>query len=371
LFWRTTQCQSKCDCVCSYQGTGIVCAFYKFRFLSLTVSETIQPRTLTPVDVEEVHGTTIEFEEKCLAMSHVECIECKGIGLRLVVNGMGRCSRCQQKKKGHLSQKKALPSWIDQNGIERFDLPSELTGLSMAEKMLIQRISPFVPLHHLKNGTFGLTGHVCAFECDLEGFVNTLPRLSTDVTMLKVLRRMKQEIGNDKGDKTKAYRVRHEKVLNALRFLKKHNPECHRIQIAPENLAWLEGKDEGELEPLWLETDDIRTSSDNEKRNSDMGPAPLQGVIPNLENGDNVESYGYIDTGDAAELSEQDKEVNRVIQETVSNSKRKREITVDWPAAKDTPVSEFSDTRIFVNAFPWLFPGGTGDVKDWPGSHSK
>jgi len=324
-----------------------------------------------PVDMKEVYESTLEFEEKCLAMSHVECIDCKGIGLRMVVNGAGRCSRCQQKKKGHLSQRKALPSWIDENGLERFDLPSELLGLSMAEKMLIQRISPFVPLHHLKNGTFGLTGHVCAFECDLEGFVNTLPRLNSDVTMLKVLRRMKQEIGKDNGDLTKAYRVRHKRVLDALRFLKKHNPEYSGIEIAPENLAWLEGKEEGQLVPLSLDTEDPSTPTDNDKRNSDMGPAPLQGVVPNLENGDNVESYGYIDTGGVAKLSEEDNQINRVIQETVSKSKRKREITVDWPAAKDTPVSEFSDTRIFVNAFPWLFPGGTGDVKDWPGTHSK
>ena len=42
-----------------------------------------------------------------------------------------------------------------------------------------------------------------------------------------------------------------------------------------------------------------------------------------------------------------------------------------WPASKQTPVDEFGDTRIFTNAFPWLFPGGVGDVKDFAGKEGK
>ena len=66
-----------------------------------------------------------------------------------------------------------------------------LKTLSMAEKMLIQWISPFVPLHHLMYGVMGVTGHCCAFESDVVGFVNTLPRQKNDVTMLRVLKKVK------------------------------------------------------------------------------------------------------------------------------------------------------------------------------------
>jgi hypothetical protein len=28
------------------------------------------------------------------------------------------------------------------------------------------------------------------------------------------------------------------------------------------------------------------------------------------------------------------------------------------------PISEYSDTKLFCLAFPWLFPGGMGDIKE-------
>ena len=40
---------------------------------------------------------------------------------------------------------------------------------------------------------------------------------------------------------------------------------------------------------------------------------------------------------------------------------------MDWPHIKDIPVNEFGDKKIFAMAFPWLFPGGVGDVKDFDG----
>ena len=41
---------------------------------------------------------------------------------------------------------------------------------------------------------------------------------------------------------------------------------------------------------------------------------------------------------------------------------------IAWPAIQDAPVSEYGPTRIFARAFPWLFPGGFGDIKDFPRS---
>ena len=32
------------------------------------------------------------------------------------------------------------------------------------------------------------------------------------------------------------------------------------------------------------------------------------------------------------------------------------------------PINEFSTERLFARAYPWLFPGGIGDVKDFPGT---
>ena len=40
-------------------------------------------------------------------------------------------------------------------------------------------------------------------------------------------------------------------------------------------------------------------------------------------------------------------------------------MVLNWPSVSNTAVSELTDERIFPLAFPWLFPGGVGDVKDF------
>ena len=46
-------------------------------------------------------------------------------------------------------------------------------------------------------------------------------------------------------------------------------------------------------------------------------------------------------------------------------------ISTDWPSQSATAFDEFCDKRRFVGAFHWLFPGGVGDPKDYPGSLSQ
>jgi chromosome segregation ATPase len=40
---------------------------------------------------------------------------------------------------------------------------TELQHLTMAEKLLIQRVSPLIPVIHIKNGILGSRGHVVSF----------------------------------------------------------------------------------------------------------------------------------------------------------------------------------------------------------------
>jgi hypothetical protein len=55
---------------------------------------------------------------------------------------------------------KLLPTWKTKNNIIKYTLPSELQHLTLAEKLLIQRVSPLVPVTHIKNGILGTRGHV-------------------------------------------------------------------------------------------------------------------------------------------------------------------------------------------------------------------
>ena len=246
-----------------------------------------------------------------------------------------------------------LPVWR-KNGNAIYTVPIVLARLSDAEKMLIQKISPFVPLHHMKDGTMGCSGHVCAFEQDIEGFVTTLPRSRSDVTMLRVLKTIKSEVGNNSGTTTKMFRVRKQHVIEALLFLKEYHTGYKDIVIDRSKLDWIEGE-EGILDGLVIETDEIETSEDHNESNADIGPAPDQCCHPNYK--ENISVFGYHESGGKASVSESDQIINEKLQEAVSKSPKKRSITVDWPSIQKAPVDEFGDTKLFSLAFPWLFPG--------------
>jgi hypothetical protein len=275
------------------------------------------------------------------------------IGISIKVNRKGFCQRCARLTKDpeYFVNKQMLPVWRH-NGTVMYHVPIQLSCLRDAEKMLIQRISPFVPLHHIKNGVMGLRGHVCAFEQDVNKFVTTLPRSTDDVSLIRVVKSMQAEIGS-KAPTDRTYVVRKSKVLDALAWLKQFNPLYQDIIIDPTRLNWISGE-EAELESHLIE--------ENRDQTTDSSAADDQGPVPSFydnstTNGDNINCFGYLDTGGKAQLSVIDEEINSSLQASVGASPNKRSITVDWPSIKDNAVSEYGNTKIFALAFPWLFPG--------------
>jgi len=77
----------------------------------------------------------------------------------------GTCSRCNSSNVFFLlsHQNNALPIWKLGNKI-MYNVPKELQNLTIAEKLLIQRVSPLVPVIHIKNGILGSRGHIVS--CD-------------------------------------------------------------------------------------------------------------------------------------------------------------------------------------------------------------
>ena len=80
---------------------------------------------------------------------------------------------------------------------------------------------------------------------------------------------------------------------------------------------------------------------------------------------DDLQCFGLIDEGGKAALSNDDQIINSQLQQCVDNSPQKKDIVIDWPAIAETPVNEYGEARIFSGAFPWLFPGGYGDIQDY------
>ena len=314
-----------------------------------------------------------DFENQCQKLKHVVCIccRCTSINLHVISKGKneGFCDKCKPYgDKDYFLNRGSLPVWW-KDGVPMYRIPPELSCLSHAEKLLIQRVSPFVPLHHIKEGLMGLKGHVCAFEQDVEEFMNTLPRSLKDVTVIKVLKTIQTEVGSDKPTRTDAFKVRRHQVLEALQFLKKYNKVYHDIEIDESRLGWIDG-DVGDLEGFVIDESAVEPGSLNTTKNSDMGPSPRV-TIDTEGDGTFLPTFGYVDMGGRCTVSTKDKNINDVLQECVSQSPKKKEITVDWPAVSTTPVNEYSQKKIFALAFPWLFPGGEGDVRDYPGSNKE
>ena len=95
-----------------------------------------------------------------------------------------------------------------------------------------------------------------------------------------------------------------------------------------------------------------------------LGPAPPQCIDPRQKCHD-VQTFGYVDKGGIATLSPQDVIINKELQDTITASPWKADVSIDWPATATLPIREYDNTRIFARAFPWLFPGGFGDIKDF------
>ena len=84
------------------------------------------------------------------------------------------------------------------------------------------------------------------------------------------------------------------------------------IEIDMTILDWID-RDEGNMEGLIIQTEDILAGVDDNRKNADMGPAPAQANAA-TQKGDNVTAFGYLDIGGKAPVSDGDKEINQHLQ---------------------------------------------------------
>jgi hypothetical protein len=93
---------------------------------------------------------------------------------------------------------------------------------------------------HLSNGVFALKGHCVTFPQDISAMCNELPLCKE--TMVVFIRYM----GNK--DTCDVYPtslcVKRQNMLEALLWLKKHNPLYSDTSIRESNLNWMQGKEE-------------------------------------------------------------------------------------------------------------------------------
>lgn len=182
--------------------------------------------------IQKAYIENILWEKDMLEVKHQVCRDCHQCSLNLSINKDNVCSNCSP----------IVPYWIDDSGVKKYDVPAVLTGLTVAEKLLIQRINPLVPMVYIGHGHSGIKGHVCAFVQDVDFVAESLPNLPKNVKIVKVSKRYKNKEGEII---TKVYSVRKEKVLNALHWLVRYHSEYRKafedgsLNINADNLSWI------------------------------------------------------------------------------------------------------------------------------------
>ena len=115
----------------------------------------------------------------------------------------------------------AIPIWRDADGVAHYDVPGALSFLTIAERLLIARLSVTVPIHHLSHGGVASSGHVATFPKPVGPMAAVLPRPPSEVTIARA--RSGAPSGGAK-KQNRLYAARPSRVLEALYWLKEHNP---------------------------------------------------------------------------------------------------------------------------------------------------
>lgn len=250
-------------------------------------------------------------------MRHQHCPVCRSVSLNIqIVNsviGM-KCERCKYRKETIDTISSRLPIWIDDSNSVRYDLPLELTDLREAEKLLIAPVLLYVPLHHLERGQIGCKGHVCCFPQDISSIATTLPRLPKDVVIVKVIKRFKDDAGDIQ---IKQFSVRKNKVMTALKWLKKYSVVYKDILLDESNLDWI-NDDEQEIPTIDHHHVSERGSDSNTE---DKGPSLEQRQTVIDKEIYYEEQMGAMTTAtQRSQLTTKTSEISKVMQEAFDSS---------------------------------------------------
>jgi hypothetical protein len=320
-----------------------------------------------PLSEQRKLDSLLRFECRMSMINHHVCTRCNECSLGLNVDRKSVCLRCRTKtsKNDYTKDNGMLPLWVDEDGVDRMDVPDALACLTIAEKLLIQRISPLVPIVHVKNGTLGIKGHVCSFMQDITEVASTLPKLPKDVTAIKMIRTY---MGSDGLPSTTSYIVNRQRVMNALRWLVKYHRDYKQafdhgeLAIDESNLDWIPtDAHEAELSSVANLSRTFETAFEVDGP-MDHGVSRSQCIDPLSNNNDEEECSGFTCREKTSLVNDvQDALLNSLKEAAGPNTSIS---SLDWPQTSAEPISEYSNEMIFANAFPWLYPGGRADFRD-------
>lgn len=232
------------------------------------------------------------------------------------------CTRCK-----HDKIEPKLYSEANDNFMHPGTVPLCMQGMTQVEEMIIARTCPIMSVYRKHGGQRGYKGHVVNLPQDIQGFLDHLPCNIKDLPILIVRRHGSENTHTD-------FRVRREKVLSALQWLKANNPCYKDITIDHDALQLLP---EDGIPPELLTVDEQEEESSAQEDSA------------NEDNGHDSHSFLPLPT---RQSTESDAICAAV---TTGNS------PLDWPNIIGQPINEFRTPYLATMSFPTLFPYGTGD----------
>jgi hypothetical protein len=219
--------------------------------------------------------------------------------------------------------------------------------LKRRRKLLIQQISCYVPLQHLRNGQIGCKGHVCCFEQDINEVCTILPMISIQCQNNPVIKQYRKE----NADIESLHFLSGEMLFESITLAKKHSIEYQDITIQESNLDWISDGIEQDLPPcnIELEAEDSDLSSSFQ----DQGPSISQQKCwmnkKKFHLAYYMEQHRIYPNKDAFITNSFNKQQKKP---TI----RTKKATINFPYVSQTPVSEYdTNSGLFSKAFPWLF----------------
>ena len=157
---------------------------------------------------------------------------------------------------------------------------------------------------------------MCSFPQRIQDVVDELPRVPENVTIVKVVRTTVNQGGEAS---IKSFKVRRQKVLQALVWLKKHNKEYADISICEDNLNWIPANEEISDLPISGQNSvnliDFEDAKDG--HTEDNGPTQE----PNQCNTEG--SFGMLRNSFITEIKNKDIQIANEINECIEKSKQK------------------------------------------------
>lgn len=320
------------------------------------------------------YSSILEYEQKIMSLSNMKCYYCHAIFLNYN-NGRKKfiCQSCLNCHKNNNSTWTA-PHWIDGKHIIHDDIPKELQDLRLGEQLLIQKASPYIPVVHIRNGTLGIHGHCISFPQDISSVCNSLPHINCKI--VRYIRHFGTQ-SEGKSSNYDAFLIRKWKVMDALSWLKKYNIlyKCDEsVVINENNLSWMRGRDEAELEGIIDILENTDKSSDKLYHDGSVSNIQTNTCIPLDKDGqqcldDNSVQINDLDYSGACVdkpfvcHGNTEKIIVKELQAAVKKSSKKIP-AMDFPQVHADPINEYEGFPLFASAFPWLFPGGIGDIYD-------